>query len=421
MKIASLTGHVTELYSIVSSWEKPADKIINDFYRARKYLGSKDRKFISDITYSLIRNTRLLEQIKQNIFPVLDGLHPFEILIYIEQVITGNPNGELIGYFKEKIPGYDETTSMIRKEYEILSPDPYLKYSFPEWMRGKFSGLTDIIDMEKFLGSLNEPAKISIRLTHSNESELVNNFKEQGVSVIKSKIAPAAYQVSKRINFPEMESFKKGDFEVQDEGSQLVTLFSGAAGEMKVLDACAGGGGKSLYLSSLINENGKIFSYDNDTRRIEQFRKRLKGKNYENIVIIDNENKLNELTGKCDLVVIDAPCSGSGTIKRNPDLKWRLRESDIPLYAEKQIRILTEYSKYLKTGGNIAYITCSFFKEENEEVISLFLSAFKKYSMSTNSDFFAKYPLSASNGFLRLYPHIHDTDGFTACLIKKDF
>ena len=147
----------------------------------------------------------------------------------------------------------------------------------------------------------------------------------------------------------------------------------------------------------------------------------MKGKNYNNIKIIDSESKLNQLEEKCDIVVLDAPCSGSGTIRRNPDLKWRLKEDDISFFAVRQLEILKNYAKYAKKGGNIIYITCSFFRDENEDIISRFLSTENEFSLDNNLEFYQKYDIKPTGNFLRLYPHKHDTDGFTACCLKKNF
>jgi len=421
MKISSLIGHVNELSSVIFTWEKPADRSISEFYKTRKYLGSRDRRFISETVYGLIRNYKLLKSVRSQIAEI-PSLASSDTLILIYYIIFKKDDEEINNYFRDTVSDYEEIKSQVLSKAELLSGNHNLKYSFPEWMLNKLSGLIELKETEKFLASLNEPAPTSIRLViPEKEDELRLVFKEMGIELSKSNFAPMAYRLNKRLNFNDMELFSSGCFEPQDEGSQLVTLFSGAKGELMVLDACAGGGGKSMQIATLLSGDSVVFAFDADQRRLEQFRKRLKGKGYKNIIILDDEKRLVPLTEGFDLVLIDAPCSGSGTIRRNPDLKWRLNEKDIDEYSDKQYAILLEYSKYVKKDGVIAYITCSFFPEENEHVVSRFLTSFPNFSLIKENEFFTDFKIENRNGFLRLFPHLHETDGFTACLLKKNF
>jgi 16S rRNA (cytosine967-C5)-methyltransferase len=422
MKISSLIGHVTELYSFLSNWEKPADNVIKEFYKSRKYLGSKDRKYISETTYGLIRNHRLLDNISKTILSGKIEINYYEGLIFIANILSGQKDELVNNHFKETIPNCVEISSIVDTEIKLQSKDPYLKYSFPDWMKSKIEMVIGPEEIEEFFFTLNMPAPISIRLVDKNEEkELETAFRSKGVSLLKSRLAPHAYRISKRVLFSEMDSFVKGNFEVQDEGSQLVTLFTGAKGNMKILDACAGGGGKSLYLSTMLDNDGLVYAYDNDIKRLEMFKKRIKGKKYHNIRIIDSIEELERLGNIFDIVVLDAPCSGSGTLRRNPDLKWRLKESDLKSFSDRQLQILKDYARFTKPGGKIVYITCSFFKEENENVISQFLSDTGSYSFCNMDEYFDNFNIKPSENFLRLYTHKHDTDGFTACCLKRNF
>jgi len=401
------------VYSLIKEWNKPADKVISEYFKKRKYLGSKDRNFILKFIYGLIRNKLLLEEIQAKVFTIYSK-NVCNKLIYIYNVIF--EKDETVSLFFEENKHLDD---IILKEYNSLTSDIAKKYSFPEWMINEFEKIISQSELEVFLTSLNSSAPITIRIT---KKEFLDDLKvalnKRNAELLKCKYAPDAYYVSKRVNFPEIKLFKKGVFEVQDEGSQLVTLFSGVKGNLKILDACAGAGGKALYLSHLIADEGLVYAYDIDLERLNSFKKRLKGKGYNKIRIIESKEELIKLKNMFDLVVIDAPCTGSGTIRRNPDLKWRLKKEDILYRSKIQKEILNEYAGYVKNGGLLLYITCSFFIDENEKVIDEISKT--NFSIVYNDHFFEKYNIQTKKGELRLYPHLHNTDGFTAFLLKKN-
>jgi len=413
MNISSLINHICELYSSINDWNRPADKVISEYFKKRKYLGSKDRTFILKFIYGIIRNKLLLEELHTKVF-LIHTKNIFNELIYIFNLIF--EKNELVNSLFED---YKHLNDKIFEEYKSLTSDITKKYSFPEWMIKEFEKIISKSDMELFLESLNSAAPITIRIV-KNEflDDLEVSLNKRNAELLKCKFAPHAYNVSKRVNFPEIKLFKKGVFEVQDEGSQLVTLFSGAKGNIKILDACAGAGGKALYLSLLIDEEGMVYAYDIDSERLNSFKKRLKGKGYSKIKIIESKEELQKLKNTFDLVVIDAPCTGSGTIRRNPDLKWRLKKEDILYRSNIQKEILNEYADYVKNGGFLLYITCSFFVDENEKVIDVLSKS--NFSVVYDKQFFEKYNIQTIKGELRLYPHIHNTDGFTAFLLKKN-
>ena len=310
-----------------------------------------------------------------------------------------------------------------------------LKHSFPDWMFDRFANIMPEQEIENFLAALNMNAPTSIRITDTAFTQKVKkDFEDRSVLLSKNSVSPDAFIVEKRINFNDMPSYKEGCFEVQDAGSQLVTLFVESAGDLnrdvKILDACAGAGGKSLYLSKLIGDKGLVYAYDFDPKRLTAFKKRIFDENrkvrgtknmkvYENIIFINNEDELQELRNKIDILVLDVPCTGTGTIRRNPDLKWRLKEEDIFIYTKKQLSILETYSDCLKENGKFVYITCSVFKDENENLINCFLNKHPEFKFQDKTDFGNKYGIKLKNDFLRLFPHKYNTDGFTACVCIK--
>ncbi len=422
MKTSALIGHTSELCSTIFGWEKPADIMLSEFYKKRRYLGSHDRKYISELCYSLIRNFGVLESIRNTLSTEHDYFNNQHSLLMIYFTIFAPQSNEEDNYFSETQPDYKQFQKSILEAYEKTAASPFAAYSFPEWMISKFSALFNDDELNLFMNSLNLPAGAYIRLRDSNkEAELIKAFAEKGFDPLRSDLAPEAFKLHKRLNFNDIDGFSKGLFEVQDLGSQLVTKYSASGKEEIVLDACAGAGGKSLQLTSILPEGSVIYSYDADPKRLVRFKERITGKKYNKLKIISNRDSLEKIKNRCDLVIVDAPCSGSGTIRRNPDLKWRLKEEDVKRYSDIQLSILKEYSAFIKPGGILAYITCSFFREENEDVIAEFLKIYKNFNLTNNESFFQKYGIENNSGFLRLYPHLHDTDGFTAAILTKTF
>ena len=421
MKTSALIGHTSELCSTIFEWEKPADIMLSEFYKRRKYLGSHDRKYISELCYSLIRNFGALESIRITLSSEHDYFNDQNSLLMIYFTIFTPKSKEEDNYFTEILPDYKQLQKKILEAYGKTAASPFAVYSFPVWMISKFRALFNDEELTLFLNSLNLPAGAYIRLRDSNqEAELIKAFAKKGFDLVRSGMVPEAFKLNKRLNFYDIEGFSKGLFEVQDLGSQLVTKFSVSGKEEIVLDACAGAGGKSLQLVSILPKGSAIYCYDADPKRLIRLKERITGKRYNNLNIILDREGLEKIRNRCDLVLIDAPCSGSGTIRRNPDLKWRLKEKDVKRYSGIQLSILKEYSYYVRPGGNLAYITCSFFREENEDVINEFLETYKNFSLTNNELFFQKHGIENNSGFLRLYQHLHDTDGFTAAILERN-
>jgi len=449
MNIKTLINHLNEIYNIVSNWQRPVDEELKKYYRSRKYLGSNDRKFISNNLYSIIRNHRLIIHIAEKHFSSLASIDYFDKLFLINytlcssQALSGSIGVDndinVSNYINEIFTDSDTLASLIKEEIGLVSNDLSLKYSFPDWMIEKLTRIIPEQEMENFLASLNMNAPTTIRIADKTFEQIVKkDFEEHSVNLYKHPIAPNAFMVEKRINFNDIDSYKDGYFEVQDAGSQLVTLFVepcsfDADGNIKILDACAGAGGKSLYISKLIGDKGMVYAYDGDQKRLDAFKRRMRNKRMQDnklsgqhginkpatthgiIKFINSEDELQVLKDKIEVLVLDVPCTSIGTIRRNPDLKWRLKEADVVMYAKKQLEILEIYSSYLKPNGRLTYITCSFFKEENEDVITQFLNKEHRFKLDDKTNFRSEHGIELENNFLRLYPHRHNMDGFTAC------
>jgi 16S rRNA (cytosine967-C5)-methyltransferase len=220
-------------------------------------------------------------------------------------------------------------------------------------------------------------------------------------------------------------AFQKGWFEIQDEGSQIAAWLTGAAAGMQVLDLCAGAGGKTLALSAMMDNRGQIFAHDSEKARLAPIFDRLKRAECRNVQVIANPTGLGELEGRMDLVLIDAPCTGSGTWRRRPDAKWRLTERQLDVRIAEQRSILDRAARYVKPGGSIAYVTCSVFPQENQDQVAGFLDRHRDFSAIDHAALwkgvFPAHPDKARTGEhgIGLTPLRSGTDGFFFASMRR--
>jgi 16S rRNA (cytosine967-C5)-methyltransferase len=247
---------------------------------------------------------------------------------------------------------------------------------------------------------------------------------EEGIQAAPTPYSPVGIRVRGKPAIQRSRLFLTGAVEVQDEGSQLLAyLVAPRRGEM-VVDFCAGAGGKTLHLGALMRSEGRVYAFDVAERRLAQLKPRLKRSGLSNVYPqrIDSENdaRVKRLAGKIDRVLVDAPCSGSGTLRRNPDLKWRQSPGTIAALARVQASLLTAAARLVKPGGRLVYATCSLLEEENEAVVDAFLERAPAFSPVPASEVLARHDIFIDTGSrLRLLPHVHGTDGFFAAVLER--
>jgi len=249
---------------------------------------------------------------------------------------------------------------------------------------------------------------------------LQKKLEEEGYPSTKTSVSPFGLIVEKKEDIFKSGAFKKGLFEIQDEGSQIVTLLTGVKPGELVIDACAGNGGKTLFLSGIMKNCGTIIAFDMSQVKLANLRRRAAKAGAFNIKTTSME-ALTDYNNLADCVFIDAPCSGMGVFRRNPDSKWRLTQDDIKELAAKQKEILLEYSRLVKSGGRLVYATCTISREENEDNVRDFLKGRDDFYLVPPSEFqpLLSGKLTVDDGFFRSLPHKSDTDGFFAAIMLK--
>ncbi len=355
---------------------KYADKVIERLLKGNPRWGSRDRAFIAENTYEMVRWWRLYQEIGKLWNWEIEGQLSAIIPLIGVHLTLKYPEAHhfLISNFREITwPKADELQAR-KTEVEV---ELRIAQSIPDW-------LAEVVTTEigekwaSEIAALNEPAPVVVRTNRLkiNKLELKGRLLEEGWPTEETPLAPDALVLQKRGNLFQGKAFQAGLFEVQDAGSQCIAPYLQVEPGMRVVDACAGAGGKSLHLAALMENRGSIISLDTEAWKLEELRKRARRSGVHIIQTrpIESSKTIKRLHGSADRLLLDVPCSGLGTLRRNPDAKWKLSLEFLQKVRTTQAEILRSYSKILRPGGQLVYATCSILPSENELQIAQFLS-----------------------------------------------
>lgn len=374
---------------------KYADKVIERAFKANRKWGSRDRKFFAETMYEVVRHKRRLEFIA-------DSEDLWDII------------GAYLIEKNMELPRWDEfeDLSIVSIQRRISAEKPtHIECSFPDWMhelgQSEFKG-----EWPALMKSLNLPAEVFLR-TNTLKADPEKLLKQLLADEITSEIVGTdgpqanAIRLKVRKNVFATEAFKRGFFEVQDMASQFVAPMLDVGPGMRVADACAGAGGKSLHMAMLMKNKGKIIAMDIHEWKLKELKTRA-ARNGVDIIetkLIDSTKTIKRLEKSFDRVLLDVPCSGLGVIRRNPDTKWKLSIEEIERLVNLQREILSGYSKMCKPGGKLIYATCSILHRENEEQVKWFLNSEEGKNWTLEKE-------------LRVWPHKDGFDGFYAARLS---
>lgn len=423
MSPSSLAGHATELVEILLRDQHPADQLIDGFFRRRRYLGSHDRRELAESAYGILRNLRLLREVIAQVRPSTTAQAAWLFAAYKLHVEKAAP-ATVRGYL---LPLSDpELASLSAQNVEVVAEKSIgVRLSFPDWLIVKLQQQIGELGVEPLLESLNQPPPLMIRVNtlKTTREACLLELQQCGVECTPSQLSPDGIQLSKRANLFSLGLFQNGWFELQDEGSQIISFLVDPKPTWRIADVCAGGGGKTLHLAALMKNRGEIFALDIVPRRLENLQKRARRSGIHNVrTQLLQENEIPApLLGRMDAILIDAPCSGTGVLRRNPDAKWKISPEMIQEMSEKQQNILRHYAPLLKPGGRLVYATCSLLADENEKVIESFLGAHADFHFADAAEILKRYDLAelANDGLVHLFPHIHGCDGFFAAVLER--
>ena len=416
MKLAPLVlRHTEQVLKDVLQFKGPADVLISRYFRSHAKLGMRERAAIAESVYLVLRNRLVYNNLAES----GHGPQPRRLALlalsdlYGIDALSGLTEGEQA--WLEHIKTIDRQQLPAR-----------LRANLPDWLYQRLVqqyGEAEAIQMAEIL---NMPAPLDLRVNtlKNRREEVVKVLKEVPVDCEMTPYAASGIRLAKKIALQNMPLFKDGGVEVQDEGSQLLAQIVGAKRGELVGDFCAGAGGKTLALGAAMRNTGRLYAFEVSEKRLSNMKPRLARSVLSNVhpvkIAHEHDARIKRLARKADRVLVDSPCSGLGTLRRNPDLKWRQTEDAIAEMSAKQRGILESAARLVKPGGRLVYATCSLLEDENEKVVADFLAKDPRYQLVPMHQVLAEAKVGLEMGdYLKLLPHKHQTDGFFAAVLER--
>ncbi|NMG66566.1 SAM-dependent methyltransferase [Azoarcus indigens] len=406
----------TQVLGAVLAFEHPADAVLSRHFRDNRELGHRDRGFIAEAVYGILRRLRWLRRLAG------DDATPRQLLLAWLARGEGWPMRQFEGLAS---PTERDWVAAV-KAAPIDGGSLAERADLPDWLAERLLATHDEEALLDLARSLNQPAPLDLRvnLLKGNRDEVLARLNAEGFKAEPGAWSPQAIRLGGKPALQKHPLFLDGTVEVQDEGSQLLGLLVQPKRSELVVDFCAGAGGKTLQLGAMMRSTGRLYAFDVAEKRLAKLKPRMARAGLSNVhpVLIAHENdaKVKRLAGKADRVLVDAPCSGLGTLRRNPDLKWRQSAAGVDEMVAKQRAILASAARLVRPGGRLVYATCSLLAEENDAVVDAFLAAHPGFRQVDASAVLEKQGVALQTGErLRLSPRLHDTDGFFAAVLER--
>jgi 16S rRNA (cytosine967-C5)-methyltransferase len=413
-----------------------ATDILSRAFREHRELPSGDRRMIAEMVYGLLRWDRRLAAIVDELLGAAGGrLRPVsdiakqELKLLVYELRGGIPAEALAADARRLAGRALDLAGAVAPDAGLAGRDgadrEALRLSYPTWL---FEGFVKSFGAEvaaRLASAMNVRAPMCVRANRmkTTREALVARLAEEGVSAHPTALAADGVIFDTRVNAFGLPAFREGLFEVMDEGSQLVAEAVAPPPRGRVADACAGAGGKTLALAGLLGNQGRIVALDSNGKKLEELRRRARRAGISNLTAREVKEGLprEAKPGAWDRVLVDAPCSGLGTLRRNPEARWRLSPKAVDAYPSAQLALLIAYAPLVAVGGRLVYATCSVLREENDEVVDRFLRERPDFVVMPLKEVWGKERARqlGDETFLRLLPHVHDTDGFFAAVLRR--
>jgi 16S rRNA (cytosine967-C5)-methyltransferase len=411
----AIIGHTEAVLREVLRFTGPADGTLSYYFRENTRLGSRERGVIAEAIYGLLRNKSVYTSFAESGSGAL--MRRITLLGLADAVGVDS-----LGGLTE-----DETVWLNRvMEIDRNHLPNALKSNMPEWIWDKLLAKYSEEEALLLANALNTPAPLDLRVNTMklDREAVIAALAAAPIIAEPTPYSPCGLRIIKKPSIQNLPLFQDGSIEVQDEGSQLLAQIVGAKRGEMVADFCAGAGGKTLALGAAMRSTGRLYAFDISEKRLARLKPRLARSGLSNVhpVVIAHERdvKIKRLAGKLDRVLVDAPCSGLGTLRRNPDVKWRQTPVGIEELNVKQASILDSAARMVKFGGRLVYATCSILDEENEGIVEQFLAAHPDFTLVPMSQILEEQKIELVMGdYLKMYPHIHHTDGFFAAVMQR--
>lgn len=431
MTPAARVQAVIEILSDIPASTRPAEQTLADYYRKRRYIGSKDRRAVSALTYDAIRHRARLVWHLENagLTPPWGRLETLAFLLLSGRETLASLEGLCAegGYGPGELAAV-EVSALQKLEGRELSDERQptaVRREMPAWLLPSFerafgAGLAEELD------ALLQEAPLDLRCNtlKTSRADARAALAREGIAAEPTDLSPLGLRVADRRAVRATRSYTKGLVEIQDEGSQLAALLCDARPGLTVADVCAGGGGKTLALAAAMEGKGRLLAADVDPRRLDRAAGRLQraGADFVERLPLSDLLQAEDLIEGCDRVLVDAPCSGSGAWRRQPDARWRLTEADLARYRAAQQEALSGAAVLVRPGGRLVYVTCSLLPEENEDQVQTFLQHRPDFALYPLADVWAETMDAAcpsQEACLALTPARHGTDGFFVAILER--
>src|SRR6478752_4114111 len=409
----ALLDACAELVKLTLKFDHPADAVVSRYFRDNRSLGPRERATLAETVYNVLRQKLLFDHLspsgsgpKERRMAILGFHGPRD---FLKSALTDQEKNWL-------------------DQCDSINPSDLLerhRHNLPEWL---VQPLKDQLgqDFMALAQSLNQPAPLDLRVNMFTDkrAELQKELKQAGLPSVPTPYSPWGLRLDTKPALTRFDAFARGAFEVQDEGSQLLALLLDAKRGEMVVDFCAGAGGKTLAIGAAMRSTGRLYAFDTSAHRLDALKPRLARSKLSNVhpaaIAHERDDRIKRLAGKIDRVLVDAPCSGLGTLRRNPDLKWRQSVKSVEELTVKQTAILQSAARLVKSGGRLVYATCSVLPEENEAIAEAFSAANPDFELQDAADVLAGLKVEGADTlcaggdsgarYLRLWPHRHATD-----------
>jgi 16S rRNA (cytosine967-C5)-methyltransferase len=418
----ALLEAAADLVGLVLKFDHPADQVVSRFFRDHRELGPRERATLAETVYTVLRKKLLFDHLspsgsgsKERRMAILGFHGPRDFL-----------KSALNDFEKRWLDNCD-----------AVKPDDLLerhRHNLPEWLVAPLKAQAGD-GFWALAESLQQPAPLDLRVNALTDkrAEVKAELAKAGVPSKATPFSPWGLRIDGKPALTKLEAFARGAIEVQDEGSQLLALLLDAKRGEMVVDFCAGAGGKTLAIGATMRSTGRLYAFDTSAHRLDALKPRLARSKLSNVhpaaIAHERDDRIKRLAGKIDRVLVDAPCSGLGTLRRNPDLKWRQSPKSVEELTAKQTAILHSAARLVKPGGRLVYATCSVLPEENEAIAEAFGAANPDFVPQDAAALLQGLKVEGAEGlcaggpeghrYLRLWPHRHATDGFFAAVWNR--
>ena len=409
-QVASLAAAIVDLRALAA----PADAALHQFFRRHAEMGRADRAFVTEALFAYFRRRRSLEALADT-----DDARRLALATLIRS--CGHSVRDLEPAVRAK-----EVTWLAEFKARLDAPlGGAVAADLPDWLWDRLGAAYGEAERDELARALLVPAPLDLRINPlvTDRAQAIDRLRESGIDAQPTPWSPLGLRIHGRPSLASHPLLLQGVIEIQDEGSQLVGLLVAPRRSDMVVDFCAGAGGKTLLLGALMRSQGRVYAFDTVDRRLVQLKPRLARSGLSNVhpqrIANERDARVKRLAGKIDRVLVDAPCTGFGTLRRNPDLKWRQPESAVAELAAKQGAILAAAATLVKPGGRLVYATCSVLPDENDAVVAAFLAAKPEFRQADAAAALRQAGSTLDTGTaLRTLPHRHGCDGFYAVVLE---